>query len=203
MVNTMGKLASFGRFSITIVSASSISLATDHYSHAPRPPEPPNRRHQRGQAVRRPARWFLHATDHRIGKNRTGPDLHEPPSLFSMAPSQATPSKNQSVSPPLAAAQSLNILSRPETLNAISSRRACRMAKSRSAYPFPYEGRFLSSLLLPRPHEDGLSEGLAGLSDAEGTQGYDPARMKTRTSPGSSTGQYSGCSGTSIPSLTE
>src|SRR5271166_114094 len=37
-VNTMGKLASFGRFSITVVSASSISLATDHYSHAPRHP---------------------------------------------------------------------------------------------------------------------------------------------------------------------
>ena len=39
---------------------------------------------------------------------------------------------------PLAAAQPLTILSRPETLKAISSRRACWIAKSRDAYPFPY-----------------------------------------------------------------
>jgi hypothetical protein len=45
---------------------------------------------------------------------------------------------------PLAAAQPLTILSRPETLKAISSRRACWIAKSRDAYPFPYEGRFLT-----------------------------------------------------------
>ena len=35
------------------------------------------RRDQRGQAVRGPSRWLLHATDLRIGKNRTGPDLDE------------------------------------------------------------------------------------------------------------------------------
>ena len=38
--------------------------------HAPR-------RDQRGQAVRRPSRWLLHATNHRIGNDRTGPDLDE------------------------------------------------------------------------------------------------------------------------------
>ena len=35
---------------------------------------------------------------------------------------------------PLAAAQPLNILSQPVTLNASGSRRACRMAISRNAY---------------------------------------------------------------------
>ena len=161
------------------------------------------RRDQRGQAMRRPSRWLLHATDRRIGKDRTGPDLHEHPLSIQYGTEPGDSFEKSIRFSPLAAAQSLNILSRPETLNASGSRRACRRAISRGAYPFPYEGRFLSPLLLPRPHEDGLSEGLAGLSDAEGTQGYDPARMKTRTSPGSSTGQYSGCSGTSIPSLTE
>jgi hypothetical protein len=37
----------------------------------------------------------------------------------------------------LAAAQPLNILSRPETLNASGSRRACRMANSRNASSLP------------------------------------------------------------------
>ena len=35
------------------------------------------RRDQRGQAVRRPPRWLLHATNRRIDKCRTEPDLDE------------------------------------------------------------------------------------------------------------------------------
>ena len=70
----MGKLASFGRFFITASFMSSISLATGSWllttSHAPRPhaTRATYRRDQRGQAVRRPSRWLLHATDRRIGK---------------------------------------------------------------------------------------------------------------------------------------
>ena len=83
MVNTMGKLALFGRFSITASLMSSISLATGSWlmttSHAftPHATRATYRRDQRGQAVRRPSRWLLHATDRRIGKDRTGPDLDE------------------------------------------------------------------------------------------------------------------------------
>jgi hypothetical protein len=47
------------------------------------------RRDRRGQAVRRPSRWLLHATDTRIGKDRTGPDLDERRLYFSMSPKQA------------------------------------------------------------------------------------------------------------------
>ena len=55
MVNTTGKLASFWCFSITVVSASSISLATGHYSRAPR------------HYLTRPSpRWLLPDTDRRI-----------------------------------------------------------------------------------------------------------------------------------------
>ena len=85
MVNTMGKLALFGRFSITASLMSSISLATGSWlmttSHAftPHATRATYRRDQRGQAVRRPSRWLLHATDRRIGKDRTGPDLDERP----------------------------------------------------------------------------------------------------------------------------
>src|SRR5271165_1245039 len=90
MVNTMGKLASFGRFSITIVSASSISLATDHYSHAPRhpshlPPGPAGSGHAQTlplvTACNRPPNW----------ERPNGPDLDERPSIFSMSPNQAIP----------------------------------------------------------------------------------------------------------------
>jgi len=88
-------LASFWRFSITVVSASSISLATgycscatDHHSpfatrhflqiHWPlfsrRPPGPAGS----GHAQTLP-RWLLPSTDRRIGKDRTEPDRDDRP----------------------------------------------------------------------------------------------------------------------------
>ena len=72
------RAALFWRFSITAISLPPHSQATILTLHAPR-------RHQRGQAMRRPSRWLLHATDRRIGKNRTGPDLDEHP-LYKQRP---------------------------------------------------------------------------------------------------------------------
>src|SRR5208337_5212374 len=80
-VNTMGKLALFGRFSITSSFISSISVATGYRLMTtiltPHATRATYRRDQRDQAVRRPSRWLLHATDRRIGNDRTGPDLDE------------------------------------------------------------------------------------------------------------------------------
>ena len=61
-------------------------LVNDHFSHAftPHATRATYRRDQRGQAVRRPSRWLLHATDRRIGKDRTGPDLDERRRLYSV-----------------------------------------------------------------------------------------------------------------------
>jgi hypothetical protein len=100
MVNTMGKLALFWRFSITASFqlfdfTGQWLLVTDHFSrpHAltPHATRATYRRDQRGQAVRRPSRWLLHATNRRVGKDRTGPDLDEHPLYLSMSPKQAIP----------------------------------------------------------------------------------------------------------------
>ncbi len=58
----MGKLALFGRFSITSSFISSISLATGYRLMTtiltPHATRATYRRDQRGQAVRRPSRWL-------------------------------------------------------------------------------------------------------------------------------------------------
>ena len=138
MINTTSNWLCFGAF----LSPPSPSLRI-HRPLSSRPTLHAPRRHQRGQAVRRPSRWFLHATDRRIGKNRTGPDLDEHPSISLCHRNRRFLQTKSIRFFPLAAAQPLAILSRPEALKAISSRRACWIAKSRDAYPFPYEGRFL------------------------------------------------------------
>ena len=92
MVNTMGKLALFWRFSITVVSASSISLGTGHCSratdttrHTPLPPDslatvlPPSASPAGSGGAQTLPRWLLPDTDHRIANYRTGPDLDEHP----------------------------------------------------------------------------------------------------------------------------
>jgi hypothetical protein len=109
------------------------ALTTGRYSHTPRstrlhPPVPAGS----GRAQTLP-RWLLPDTDRRIGKNRTGPDLDERPSIFSMSPNRAIPLDKSNFSSPLAAAQALTILSWPGALNASGSRRACRMAITRNA----------------------------------------------------------------------
>ena len=58
----------------------------------------------------------------RIRKDRTGPNLRSGPSVFSMSPNRANVSEKSNFSSPHAAAQPLNILSRPETFNAGSSK---------------------------------------------------------------------------------
>ncbi len=52
---------------------------------APRPTTPRPAGSGRAQTL---PRWLLPATDHRIGKDRTGPDLDERPLYFQYAPSQ-------------------------------------------------------------------------------------------------------------------
>jgi hypothetical protein len=54
-----------------------------------------------------------------------------------MSPNRAIASDKSNYSSTLAVAQPLNILSRPETLNASGSRRGCRMAISRNAGSLP------------------------------------------------------------------
>ena len=125
MINTTGKLASFCRFSLTTGSLPSDSLATDHWPLFFRPTPAPAPPAGSGRAQTLP-RWLLPDTDRRIGKDRTGPDLHERPSTLSMSPNQATLAEKSIRFSSLAAAQPLNILSRPETLKASGSRRACR-----------------------------------------------------------------------------
>ncbi len=72
-----------------------------------------------------------------LAKIERGPISMSDPSTFSMSPNQATPAEKSIHFSPLAAAQPLNILPRPETLNASGSRRACRMAICRNASSLP------------------------------------------------------------------
>jgi len=126
--------ASFWRFSLATGSLPSDSLATGHCSFAPRRHLP----HQQVQVVRRPfPRWLLSDTDSRIAKTGRGPISMSDPPTFSMSPNQATTAEKSIRFSSLAAAQPLNILPRPETLNASGSRRACRMAISRNASSLP------------------------------------------------------------------
>gem|GEM_PF-3538582 len=65
-------------------AAPNVPPATVLPPHAPRStPHAPRRQDQRGQAGHRPSpRWLLPDTDHRIGKDRTGPDLDGRSLLF-------------------------------------------------------------------------------------------------------------------------
>ncbi len=60
-----------------------------------------------------------------------------------MSPNQAIPAEKSICFSPLAAAQRLTIFSWPEALNAIGSRRACRMAISRNDRPLIVPGLLL------------------------------------------------------------
>jgi hypothetical protein len=112
------------------------SRATGHYSRATRhSPLPPTTL----------PRWLLPATDRRIAKDRMGPIWPSGP-LSYYAPNQAIPAENPIRSPPLAAARPLIILSWPEALNAIGSRRACRMAISRNARSLPDFPEFVQAV---------------------------------------------------------
>ncbi len=66
-------------------------------------------------------RWLLLATDRRIAKVRTGPDLDERTPIFTISPNQAIPADKSTYPCPLAAAQPLIILSWPEALDAPAS----------------------------------------------------------------------------------
>ena len=182
-VNTMGKLALFWRFSITANFISSISLATGYrlmttiltpHALTPHATRATYRRDQRGQAVRRPSRWLLHATSRRIDKVRTGPDLDERPSIFSMSPNQAIPAAKLIRFFPLAAAQQSTILTWPEALKATGSRRASRMAIRRNASSFltlPDFPEFASAVKygVPRNSLQFLSHGVITVPAAEQT----------------------------------
>ncbi len=72
------------------------SLATDHWPLATiRSPR------QRGQVVRRPSPAGYCHTDHRIGKDRTGPDLDERRLYFSMRQARCFLPTNQLIPPHL------------------------------------------------------------------------------------------------------
>jgi len=73
----------------------------------------------------------------RLPKTELGPISTSAP-LSHYSPNQAIPAGKSIHSPPLAATQPLTILSWPETLNATSSRRACRMAITRNTSPFMF-----------------------------------------------------------------
>src|SRR5208337_2553513 len=113
------------RFSITASFISSISPAIGYCLMTsiltPYATRATYLRDQRGQAARRPSRWLLHATNRRIGKDRTGPDLDEHSLSFSMAPNQAIPTEKSIRFSSLAAVGPETILSRPEALNASGS----------------------------------------------------------------------------------
>src|SRR5208282_997894 len=122
------QLALFWRFSITTNSLPSPPLTTGyrllttiHPPHAPRLPPPAPRRppgpagSDRAQIL---PRWLLPATDHRIGKDRTGPDLDERPLYFSMRQARRFLRTKSTYSSPLVAAQPLTIPSWQEGLDA-------------------------------------------------------------------------------------
>jgi len=134
MINTTDELGLFWRFSITAGFLPSDSLATDHCSFTPRRHPP----HQQDQVVRRPfpAGYCLTPTD-ALAKTERGPISMSDPSTLSMSPNQATLAEKSIRCSSLTAAQPLNILSRPATINASGSRRACRMAISRNARSLP------------------------------------------------------------------
>ena len=62
-----------------------------------------------------------------------GPISTNEPSILSMSQNRAIRPEKSICFPPLAAAQPLNMLSRPEAINVHGTKRACRMAISRSA----------------------------------------------------------------------
>jgi len=68
-----------------------------------------------------------------------------------MSPNQATPAEKTIRFSPLAAAQPLNILSRPQALNASGSRRAYRMAISRNASSLPDFPEFAQAVGMVSP----------------------------------------------------
>ena len=136
MVNTMGKLASFWRFFITVVSASSISPATGHCSrgtdhHSPHATSSRFTGHC-SPAVRQPSGVGSCADPSPLATA-----IHRPPdwqrpngarsrlcglSLQVCHRTRRFLRKNQTVLSPLAAAQPLTVLSWPEALNASGSR---------------------------------------------------------------------------------
>ena len=113
--------------------APNVHLATVLPPHAPR--STPN---QRGEVVRRtsPAGYCLPPTAD-LSKSERGSISTSGPTISVCHQTGRLLQRNRSVSSPLAAAQPLNILSRPETLNASGSRRACRMAISCNACSLP------------------------------------------------------------------
>src|SRR5208337_4939439 len=90
--------------------------------------------HQRGQVVRgpSPAGYCLLPTAE-LAKTERGPISMSTPSISVCHRIRRFVRIKSTDSSPLAAAQPLNILSWPETLNASGSRRACRMAVRRNA----------------------------------------------------------------------
>src|SRR5208283_4920354 len=82
---------------------------------APRPTTPRPAGSGRAQTL---PRWLLPATDHRIGKDRTGPDLDERPYYFSMRQARRFLRTKSTYSSPLVAAQPLTIPSWQEGLDA-------------------------------------------------------------------------------------
>jgi len=122
MVNTMGKLALFWRFSLTASSLPSDSLATilpplatRHYLLRPSP-----------------AGYCMQPTAE-LGKTERDPISTSTPSISVCHRNRRFLQTKSIRFSPLAAAQPLTILSWPEALNASGSRRACRMAISRNA----------------------------------------------------------------------
>ncbi len=157
MINTTRKLASFCRFSNTVGSLPSDSLAAVLPPPPPPPPPPP---HQRVQAGHRPfPAGYCHPPTAELPKierdpiSTSGPSIVSMSSKFSMLPNQAISSDKSIRFSPLAAARPLTTLSWPEALNARGSRRAGRMAIGRSA----------CSLAVARATEAGLgSNGRSG-----------------------------------------
>jgi len=135
MINTTSKLASFWRFSVTAGSLPSDSLATLLSPHAPRsPPHAPPAGSGRARTL--PA-GYCHPPTAELRKTERGPISRSSPSIFTMSPSQAIAAEKSIRFSPLAVARPSTIRSRPETLNASGSRRACRMAISRNACALP------------------------------------------------------------------
>ena len=135
MVNTMGKLALFWRFSITASFNSSISLATGYWllttiltPHALTPPEPPTAGTSGVRPCADPPAGYCMQPTAELVKAERDPISTSGPSIQVCHRTRRFLQAKSIRFFPLAAAQPLTILSWPEALKASGSRRACRSA---------------------------------------------------------------------------
>ena len=101
------------------------------------------------------SRWRLHATDRRIGKDRTGPDLDERPLYLSMSPKQAIPAEKINPFLPTRCRPTVDHSLAAEDAQRQWLQAACRIAISRNACSLPDFPEFAQAVKYGVPRTQG------------------------------------------------